>query len=187
MKRKVIIVTDGDDIAKRAVEIAAKNIGGRSISRSSGNPTPLTSYEVINFIKQAANDPVVVMVDDCGDPGRGTGEIILKAIVEHSDIEVLGVVAVASNTKDEEGVDVDESVSKEGKFVNKAVDKSGAEKGNNRMIGDTLSILSELNIPVIIGLGDPGKMGYKDDIEKGAPLTTKALQRVIENSGYKLN
>ncbi|MCL6636019.1 MAG: stage V sporulation protein AE, partial [Peptococcaceae bacterium] len=33
-KRKVIIVTDGDRIAKRAVEVAARNVGARCISCS---------------------------------------------------------------------------------------------------------------------------------------------------------
>ncbi|HHW49425.1 MAG TPA: stage V sporulation protein AE, partial [Clostridiaceae bacterium] len=44
-KRKVILVTDGDSVAKEAVEIAASNIGARCISDSAGNPTVLTGQE----------------------------------------------------------------------------------------------------------------------------------------------
>ncbi len=179
MKRKVIIVTDGDNIAKGAVETATTNIGGRSISRSAGNPTPLDGYEMIEMIKQAEKDPVVVMVDDCGNPGRGEGERIIKTIAEHSEIELLGVVAVASNTRDEEGVRVDASITNQSSVTEKAVDKQGNEKADNVVIGDTLSILKDLKVPVIIGLGDPGKMDYEDKVESGAPITTKALQEIL--------
>jgi stage V sporulation protein AE len=184
LKRKVILVTDGDDIARKAVEAAVRNIGGRTISRSSGNPTPLSGKDVIRLIRKAARDPVVVMVDDCGDPIKGPGEEILQKIVKHPDIDVLGVIAVASNTEGEDGITVEESVTRDGNVIDGAVDKHGSAKSGRTVTGDTLSILKELNVPVIIGLGDPGKMGYRDDPAKGAPITTKALREIMESSGY---
>ena len=56
MKRKVIIVTDGDDIARKAVEAANRNVGGRTISKSSGNPTLLTANDIIRLIKKAEKE-----------------------------------------------------------------------------------------------------------------------------------
>jgi stage V sporulation protein AE len=184
LKRKVIIVTDGDDVARKAVEEAARNVGGRTISKSSGNPTLLTAEDVIRHVKKAANDPVVIMADDCGDPGIGPGENMLRAIIEHPDIDVLGVIAVASNTEGGDGVDVKESVNRDGNVISRAVDKHGNAIEGRTVTGDTLSILKELDIPIIIGLGDPGKMGYHDDPAKGAPITTKALKEVMESSGF---
>ena len=183
MKKRVIIVTDGDEVAKKAVEVAAGNIGGRAISRSAGNPSPLNGQELIGYIKKSTWDPVIVMVDDCGDLGNGEGEKIIREIYEHPDLDLLGVVAVASNTVEEEGVRVDRSVTRQGTITERAVDKHGDEKHDKVVRGDTVSILSELKIPVIIGLGDPGKMDFSDRPEDGAPLTTRALQEIINQNG----
>jgi len=71
VKHKVILVTDGDMMAKGAVETAASNVGGRCISVSAGNPTVLTGREILDYISKAAHDPVVVMVDDRGWEGAG--------------------------------------------------------------------------------------------------------------------
>ena len=38
-RRKVILITDGDEYAKKAIECVAKEYGGRCISSSKGNPT----------------------------------------------------------------------------------------------------------------------------------------------------
>ncbi|WP_222430861.1 stage V sporulation protein AE, partial [Bacillus licheniformis] len=38
-KRKVILVTDGDIYAAKAIEYAARKTGGRCISQSAGNPS----------------------------------------------------------------------------------------------------------------------------------------------------
>lgn len=182
MKHRVIIVTDGDNIAKEAVETAARNIGGRSISRSAGNPTPLSGAEMIRCIQQAASDPVVVMVDDCGNPGLGEGELLIRQIAEHPALDLLGVVAVASNTKEEIGVDVDESVTQTAEITDKGVNKEGLPQTDGRVVGDTLSVLQDVNVPIIVGLGDPGKMDFKDKAESGAPITTKALQKILQHS-----
>ena len=36
-RRKVVIITDGDNVARQAAETAAAQVGGRCISRSAGN------------------------------------------------------------------------------------------------------------------------------------------------------
>ena len=90
MMRKVILVTDGDNCAQRAVEEAARNIGGRCISRSGGNPTELTGREILELIKTAKYDPVVVMVDDRGNTHKGSGETAMEYIISSGEVDVLG-------------------------------------------------------------------------------------------------
>jgi len=185
IRRKVIVVTDGDRVAGRTVEIAAGNIGARFISLTTGNPTPLTGPEVVKLIKMAPYDPVVVMVDDRGKRGCGKGEKILRYLAGHPEIQLLGAVAVASNTEGTEGVRVDESVTRDCTVVRGPVDKLGfPEKEGRRFLeGDTVDILNKLNIPVIVGTGDTGKMDFADDYCRGAPVTTRALLEIINRSG----
>ena len=57
-RRRVILITDGDEYAKRAIEHVAHEVGGRCISLSQGNPSLLTGEELVKLIKKAANDPV---------------------------------------------------------------------------------------------------------------------------------
>lgn len=186
VKKRVILITDGDRIAKQAVETAAKNIGGRCISCSWGNPTRLTGEQLSAKILQARHDPVVVMLDDRGIQGEGPGESALRHIAAHPDIEVLGVVAVASNTEGVEGVAVDECITNTGEIITGSVDKEGFSslEENATMHGDTIEILKELKFPVVVGIGDIGKMCGYDDVCYGAPVTTKALQEVLNRSGY---
>jgi stage V sporulation protein AE len=87
-RRKVILVTDGDKMAREALEEVARKIGGRCISRSAGNPTPLSGYQLVSLIKKAACDPVLVMFDDCGASEEGRGEQALRYVAQHPDIEV---------------------------------------------------------------------------------------------------
>lgn len=181
-KKKVILVTDGDKVARKAVEMAAKKIGGRCISRSAGNPTPIDGEEIITLIKQAKYDPVVVMVDDKGHTGEGKGEQALKKVASSSEIELIGVIAVASNTEGVIGTKVDLSITKEGTTVTHSVDKYGNEKESNSLLGDTVDVLNDVNVPIIIGIGDPGKMDGKDDCELGAPIITKAMEEIIRRS-----
>lgn len=175
----MILVTDGDTVAQKAVEAAAMNIGGRCISRSAGNPTVLTGTEIVQQVKQAHHDPVVVMVDDCGGDGPGYGEKAMQEIMKHPDIETMGVIAVASNGKDKGHIQVDCSITKDGNLISNAVDKYGNDAKTRELSGDTLSILKEMNVPIIVGIGDPGKMDGKDDISLGAPITTAALREVL--------
>lgn len=181
-KRNVILVTDGDDIARKAVEKAAANIGGRCISKSAGNPTHLPGYKIIELIKQAKWDPVVVMVDDRGHTGEGPGESVIRDLAKCPDIEIIGVIAVASNTEGVEGIKVDFSISKYGNIIEKTVDKCGNPKSGRVIYGDTVDILNMIEVPVIIGIGDPGKMNGKDGYGIGAPVITKAMKQIINRS-----
>ncbi|KJS18316.1 MAG: stage V sporulation protein AE [Peptococcaceae bacterium BRH_c4b] len=189
MKRNVILVTDGDRVAKRAVERAAENIGARCISSSAGNPTRLSGEQIVNMIMSAPHDPVVVMLDDRGKQGTGQGERALEYIAAHPDINVLGALAVASNTLYTAGTTVDESVTSEGSIVSGPVDKLGHQRpGTDHYLeGDTVEILDRLNIPVVVGIGDIGKMDGADDPDRGSPLTTKALREIMDRSGFVEN
>ena len=60
-KRKVILVTDGDQHVQRALEWLAKQLGGRCISQSQGNPSRLTGKQLVDLILQTPYDPVFVM------------------------------------------------------------------------------------------------------------------------------
>lgn len=185
-KRKVIIITDGDKVAKRTVEIAAKNVGARCISLSAGNPTEISGERAVNLIKRAAYDPVILMVDDRGHMGCGKGETVLNYVVNHPEIDVLGVVAVASNTPCTHGIKVEESVTRDGQIIRGPVNKMGdpEPKKHKYLEGDTVDILDSINAGIVIGMGDVGKMEMADDVSKGAPITTKALQEILERSGY---
>lgn len=184
-QRKVILVTDGDRIAKNAVETAARNIGARCISASWGNPTKLSGKAIVNEILQTPFDPVVVMVDDRGQQGEGAGERAMHFIANHPAVKVLGVLAVASNTENTDSINVEQSFTNHGVLVKGPVDKNGSRCAREYGLrGDTVEILKDLDIPVIIGIGDIGKMHGADDVLRGAPITTKALQEVLNRSGY---
>jgi stage V sporulation protein AE len=182
-KRKVILITDGDRIAKEAVEKATANVGGRCISSSAGNPTFLTGEEIEKRILQAKNDPVVVMVDDRGAKGKGAGERAMEYLLDCRGLDVLGIVAVSSNGKDCNGLKIDYSVTKTGEIIRHAVDKYGDNMYSDKICGDTLSILRSRSGLFIVGIGDPGKMDYQDEVIKGAPITTKAFRIILKHGG----
>ncbi|MGN1401235.1 MAG: stage V sporulation protein AE [Bacillus sp. (in: firmicutes)] len=184
-KRKVILLTDGDEYAKKAVETVAKEIGARCISLSSGNPTCITGPRLIKLIKQAKHDPVLVMVDDSGYIGEGLGEKVMQYIVKHPDIEVLGVIAVASKTKKNEWTRVDVCIDRDGNLTPYGVDKHGVpELEIGRINGDTVYSLDYLHIPIVVGVGDIGKMAKKDHFSVGAPITKQAVELILERSGF---
>ena len=185
IKRNVIIVTDGDLCAKNAVEIATCNIGGRCISASAGNPTEISGEVILNLIKIAKNDPVVIMVDDKGDIHNGFGEIVMEYILNCSEVNVLGVVAVASNTKNVKCIKVDCSVDRHGLIIDNAVTKDGYEKHNKKIIGDTLGVLNYKAVPIIVGVGDIGKFEEFNYGNIGASIITIALQKILEYNNYK--
>lgn len=168
------------------MEKASHNIGARCISVSAGNPTRLTGDQLLAQINKAPHDPVVVMLDDKGYLGQGKGERALEYLATHPDIRVLGVLAVASNTEYAGGVNVDCSVTSSGAISQAAVDKSGREKNFSPelLTGDTVENLGDLNFPLVIGIGDIGKMDGADDPDRGAPLTTRALKEILNRSGY---
>ncbi len=183
----MIIVTDGDRCAQHAVENIASELGLRCISASGGNPTPISGHQIVELIKQVPRDPVMVMFDDRGRRDKGKGETALEYVASHPDIEVLGAVAVASNTTGIQGVTADASVSGEGRITTNAVDKYGQEKmaGRDKTVinGDTVDVLNDVDVPVIIGVGDIGKMDKADDIRRGAPVTRKAIEEILKRSG----
>ena len=51
-RRSVILVTDGDEYARKTLEYIAKEVGGRCISKSQGNPTTLTGEQMVEYILQ---------------------------------------------------------------------------------------------------------------------------------------
>ncbi|WP_286886404.1 stage V sporulation protein AE [Aneurinibacillus sp. UBA3580] len=185
-KRRIIIITDGDIVARDTVEEVARRIGGRCISRSSGNPTPLTGPQIVTLIKRAKHDPVLVMFDDNGDMRMGKGEEALYYVAKHPDIEVLGAIAVASKTKGALGVKADICIDRYGRKVKRPVNKNGfVEAGSEAyIIGDTVDVLNMLHIPVIVGIGDIGKMKGKDEACVGCPVTISAVQFILQKSGY---
>ncbi|MEJ8544940.1 stage V sporulation protein AE [Brevibacillus borstelensis] len=185
-RRKVILITDGDHVAQKVVETIARKIGGRAISLSAGNPTSLSGSQMVELIQMTPQDPVLIMFDDNGDRGRGRGEQALEYVVNHPGIEVLGAIAVASNTKWVKGATVKVSVDNLGRIVNEAVDKHGfaeTELGN-RIYGDTVDILNKLKVPNIIGVGDIGKMQGRDSLRNGCPITMAAVNWILERSAF---
>ncbi|HET7579440.1 MAG TPA: stage V sporulation protein AE [Bacillales bacterium] len=186
MKKNVIFVTDGDKYAEKAVRYVAGEIGGRCISQSAGNPTPLAGGEIVSLVKQTPHDPVFIMADDCGYRGEGPGEKAMKEIAGHPDVHVMGAIAVASHTEFTEWTRVDVSVDRSGELTEHGVDKHGvADIEVGRLDGDTVYILDELHLPIVVGVGDIGKMDGQDTVEKGCPITRKAVDLVLERSGNK--
>ncbi|MFC4078153.1 stage V sporulation protein AE [Salinithrix halophila] len=187
-KRQVILITDGDRVAQETVEAVARRIGGRCISASAGNPTPLTGPELVELIRSAAYDPVLIMFDDCGSRWKGKGEKALEYVVSHPEVDVLGVVAVASNCPEVAGVSVHVALDREGRIVQHGVDKEGVElpEGPLRIYGDTVDVLNRFRFPLVVGIGDVGKMAHHDDRLWGAPVTTKAVHLIMEKSGLDI-
>ena len=184
-KRSVIFVTDGDQIARRSLEVAARNIGGRCISMSAGNPTLLSGAQLIELIKSAAHDPIIVMFDDKGQEGMGFGERAMVEVYNDPGIHVLGILAVASNSGFCGGTRVDCSVTRTGDIIPGPVNKFGKASRQKELHGDTVEIINDMDVPVVVGVGDIGKMEGADDYHYGASITTRALQEIIERSGFK--
>ena len=189
-KIRVILITDGDHAAQQAIEDIATSLNLRCISASAGNPTPINGEEIVHLLKKVPNDPVLVMFDDKGDNFKGVGERALEYVASHPEIDVLGAVAVASNTPGSMGVFADECITREGNIVsNVAVDKRGNCKTDiledQVIVGDTVDVLNQLQIPFIVGIGDVGKMDKADDIGHGAPVTRKAIEEILMRSGVE--
>ncbi|PLR86078.1 stage V sporulation protein AE [Bacillus canaveralius] len=183
--KRVIFVTDGDEYARKAIESVATQIGARCISHSHGNPSVLTGPELVNLIKKAHHDPVLVMFDDSGYMGEGAGERAMRYVASHKEIEVIGVIAVASKTRQAEWTRVDISIDRDGELTPFGVDKFGVpELEIGRMSGDTVYCLDELDVPIIVGIGDVGKMARRDHFKRGAPITKKAVEIILERSRY---
>ncbi|MBS2969481.1 stage V sporulation protein AE [Metabacillus sp. KIGAM252] len=184
MKRKVILVTDGDVYAAKTIAYTAEQIGGRWISQSQGNPSLLTGKELVALILQTPYDPVFVLFDDCGMPGEGPGEKAMMYVARHPSIQVLGVIAVAAKTRQSDWARVDVCIDRDGELTGRGVDKSGIQElDDGRINGDTVYSLDRLDIPIIVGIGDIGKMARRDDVRRGAPITMKAAELILERNG----
>ena len=188
-KVRVILITDGDRCAQHVVEDIAQKLDLRCISASAGNPTPISGEEIVELLQTVRRDPVLIMFDDRGRRDKGKGERALEYVASHPDVEVLGVVAVASNTTGIDGVAADVCIDAQGRLTGRNVDKYGqtSEKSEDSpvVIGDTVDVLNELDVPVIVGIGDIGKMDRADDIRRGAPVTRKAIEEILKRSGIK--
>lgn len=128
------------------------------------------------------------MFDDSGIIGVGPGESALMTVAQDPDIDVLGVIAVASRSRKEEWTKVDVCIDRDGELTANGVDKYGLQEfENGRLYGDTVYCLDRLDIPIIVGIGDIGKMAGKDDVSKGSPITKQAIELILERSGYHDN
>lgn len=186
IKYQVIVVTDGDQVAQKAVETAAASLNLRTISSSGGNPTPLSGKELADLVRQAASYPVVVMFDDRGKSGLGKGESSLLEFAQEEDIEIIGVLAVASNCRNPDAVSVLFSIDRNNQLVPEGVDKYGYRHTHeeNAVYGDTLAVLRIIDVPVV-GIGDIGKMDGHDDVMLGVPITRKALEEILKLNGIE--
>ncbi len=182
-KRKVILITDGDKSARKTIENVAHKVGGRCISLSAGNPTPVSGEDIVKLIKETPYDPILVMLDDKGEIGQGKGERAMDYIINHQDIEVLGVVAVASNTHSTKKIDVDISIDRYGQVLDGSVNKDGYQKAGG-LSGDTVEILGQEEVPIIVGTGDTGKMQGYDSARNGNQVTLKAVEEILARSGF---
>lgn len=187
-KIRVILVTDGDRVAQEAIETIGSSLGLRCISASAGNPTPISGKKIVELLKTVPYDPVLVMFDDKGHSEKAEGEQALEYVANHPDIEVLGAVAVASNTTGIDGVSADACIDCQGHVIDLSVDKNGEIKNKKDcackpvITGDTVDVLNDVEIPVIIGVGDIGKMEKHDDLSRGAPITRRAIEEILKRS-----
>lgn len=182
---RVIIVTDGDWTARHAIETAAHSMKLYPLKTVAGNPVPLSGPEVLQQILQAPYEPVVVMVDDRGHKGVGAGERVIEYLLHQTEkIEVLGVIAVASNSR-VRGARVDYSVTSDLQVVkDRPVNKEGVLESprHRRLEGDTVQILDRFPDLLVVGCGDPGKMDGLDSAANGAEVTRKCLEIILEGS-----
>lgn len=181
-KVPVIIVTDGDSTAQKAVEAAAYDLGLYPLKISGGNPTHYSVSTIREAVLNSPLAPVIVMVDDQGEKGVGPGEKVIEELLKCPDqIEVLGIIAVASDSP-VKGVTISKSIDRYGRVVNGPVNKEGLAEpqGNTRLEGDTVEVLKNHPDLLVIGCGDPGKMDGKDAAQCGAFITSRCLQEILE-------
>jgi len=191
-KVRVILVTDGDERAREALKKLAAEMNLRCITASAGNPTPLSGAALAALIKKARRDPVLVMFDDKGNSDLGQGEAALAAVAKDEGIQVLGAIAVASNSWDFGGARVDFCIDRYGRKVHCAVDKDGSpsslmreDDGKPILYGDTVGVLNDLALPLVVGVGDIGKMDSCDDSFAGSPITRRAIEEILAANSNK--
>ena len=182
---RVIIVTDGDSTAQQAVKIAAQELKLYPLILSTLDADRIKGPEITSYILQAPREPVIVMVDDHGIKGTGPGEEIICYLMSQVDkSKILGVVAVASQTR-VKGVAVDCSITADGRKIEYlAVDKDGIPiPGEFYLKGDTVEILTRYPEVMVVGCGDPGKMAGFDSLERGAAVTRRCLEYILQGGG----
>lgn len=172
--RKVIFITDGDLAAKKVLECLAVELNCRVIGASYGNPTTINAEVLASFVLAAPDVPILVMFDDCGIRDYGPGENAMRYLASHPEIEVIGAVAVASQTHAKEWTHVDVSIDRFGHRTAYGVDKEGLpDLEIGRINGDTVSVLDQLNLPCVVGIGDIGKMVGLMTLKEERPLHEK--------------
>ncbi|CQR46740.1 hypothetical protein BN1058_01014 [Paraliobacillus sp. PM-2] len=179
--KEIIIITDGDHFARKAMESVSKQLGGTALLSLADNPSKITPSTMIHAIKQAKTKLVYVLIDDAGFSGVGSGEAILQALANDPDMIIIGAVAVAAHTKNKEWTRVSFAIDQDGNIIKNGVNKEGIpiyESG--RINGDTVYLLDQLAIPTVVGIGDIGKMNRRDDVDKGCPITKKAIELILE-------
>lgn len=177
----VIVVTDGDPLAAAVVERACADLRLGWLGRSQGSPTPLDVDTLVRLARRLDRQPVVVMIDDHGHPGRGVGERLLERLLRRRDVRVEGILAVASRVRHAPGIDVASSVDRKGREVAGAVSKDGRARHGLRLQGDTLGVLRRHSVRVV-GIGDLGKMGGAD---RDARVTTVGLKILLEHAASR--
>jgi stage V sporulation protein AE len=184
--KRVILITDGDAYAKRTIDYLAKKIGGTSLSYLADNPMTVEAKAMVEAIHAAEAEPVYVLLDDGGVPGVGSGEMLLQTISDDPEINVIGALAVAAHTQNREWSRVNFSIDQDGELQPFGVDKEGViTEEIGRINGDTVYLLDQLDIPLVVAIGDIGKMHGKDAIEIGSPITEQALRIILEREGSR--
>jgi stage V sporulation protein AE len=153
-QKVVIVITDGDHKAAKIVANVARRIDAHFVALSEGNPTLSSPNRILKEVKGSHAEIVLVMADDAGYSGEGLGENLIDDLARSGLLSA--VIAVASDTRDVEGVFVDESVTRKGQVTNHAVDKRGFPRRGKVLRGDTVDVLNRIHVPVI-GVGDLGK------------------------------
>ncbi|KGX85972.1 stage V sporulation protein AE [Pontibacillus litoralis] len=180
-KKKVIIITDGDEYARKVIQHVSSEIGGTCLAELATNPTTATIHQFTAAINSAKEEPIYVLLDDAGIPGIGAGETILMHLAQNSSVDIIGAVAVASHTKYQEWTRFDFAINGDGELIPNGVDKEGIPEFEfGRISGDTVYCLDQLHIPTIVAIGDIGKMRGKDDVKHGSPITRKAIELILE-------
>ncbi|MDD4571795.1 MAG: stage V sporulation protein AE [Clostridia bacterium] len=181
-KKRVIVVTDGDKTAAAAVRQAAVDLDGTFVETSIGIPTSKDKSAIFAEIAKAEKEPVLVLADDKGWQCEGSGEGLIRQIMFHPVIQLIGIVAVASDTVNGEILHITNSIDNEGNIVAKAVDKNGKTKTDSFLVGDTLGVICGQKQLLVLGMGDPGKMCGSDEPKNGSPITAKAIAYIWEKA-----
>ncbi|MBB6448977.1 stage V sporulation protein AE [Geomicrobium halophilum] len=181
MVKRIICVTDGDGVAVKAVTAATRALGLGCVLQSAGNPTDCTYDQLLENVMNSQYEVTVILFDDAGQPYEGRGEEYMIRLTYEHEIKIIGALAVASAERSGDWTKVDISIDRYKHLSEWGVDKEGfPDIEENRIHGDTVYSLDQLQIPYIVGIGDLGKMGGRDDPKRGSPVTQTALQLILK-------